>query len=248
MGGDYGDNDMNECCKMKHVDSEDEDMSGLYVLLGAEPYWKLPSYCYSPCVYVKMEDIREVQAAMNGMGSGDMNMDGYEDPVPMDGNNVTTKRPEMPTGSSSNPDYMGTTGMGGGSEMGGGSGMGGGSEFDNGNNLSKLQKFIKKVNRLQKYCFRPSEDTQAMCAASFFPQGFGLADLMDNDMMGGMATDNMDTDMGDMWTGSMDDMMSGSMDDMGSGEMSGKKYAKFTYEGNKEINKNFPRIRLWGNE
>ena len=177
MGGGYGGSEMNRCCKIKHVDSKDDYMSGLYVLLGAEPYWKLPSYCYSPCVYVRMEDLKEVQDAMNGMGGGDM--DGYEDPVPMDGNNQTTKRPEMQTGSSSTPDYIWSS-------------MGGGSEYGSGNNLSKLQKFIKKVNRLQKYCFRPSQDTQAMCAAGFFPEGFGLSDMMGNNMMGDMSTDNMD--------------------------------------------------------
>merc|ERR1712038_1589959 len=86
--GDYGsgNNGRNRCCKMKYVDTDDEYLSGFYALLGSEPYWKLPSFCISNCVYVKMEDLMEVQNSMNGMGDND-----YEDPVPMDGDFNTTE-------------------------------------------------------------------------------------------------------------------------------------------------------------
>ena len=195
MGGDGS--GVDRCCKMKHVDSKDKNLSGLYILLSTESYWKMPSYCYSPCVYVKMEDLRELQKAMNGTG-GDY-MDGSEDPVPMDGNKPTSRRPDMQTGSGLGSDYE--------YDMEG-SGYGNGNQDKN---MNKLQKFIKRVNRLQKYCFRPSFDTEAMCASEFFPDGFGLMSGMES-----MEDMNIDMDM-DMDMDSTD-----SMGGMGSGDMSGR--------------------------
>merc|ERR1712183_809304 len=83
-------------------------LSGFYSLLGREPYWKLPSYCLSPCVYVKLEELQEVQNSMNDGMSGDFN-----------------------------------------------------------------EIYIKKLNRLQKYCFKRSRESDAVCASEFFPGGLG---------------------------------------------------------------------------
>merc|ERR1712183_1032214 len=83
-------------------------LSGFYSLLGREPYWKLPSYCLSPCVYVKLEELQEVQNSMNDGMYGDFN-----------------------------------------------------------------EIYIKKLNRLQKYCFKRSRESDAVCASEFFPGGLG---------------------------------------------------------------------------
>ena len=119
---------MGRCCKKKYVEgASNPDMNGYYVLAERAEWWKVPSYCSSPCVYVKWSDMN--MSDMSGSGSG---MGGYG------------------------------SGMGGyGSGMGGygsGSGMGKDKEMNEGDKMMMMMK-------LQKYCFQPSKETQAMCAA-----------------------------------------------------------------------------------
>ena len=188
MGGGSG-----MCCKMKHVDSKDEYLSGFYMLLGPEPYWKLPSYCYSPCVYVRLEDYRGLIKDMNGMGG----MEGMGGMGGMGGNEdyfqKTSRRPDMQTGSgpmSSGPmssDPMSSDPMSSDYTMSFeymstdyGMGMGGSGNGDE--HLSKMEKFLKKVNRLPKFCFKPSRNTEAMCASEFFTdmEDMGFGDMNGN--------------------------------------------------------------------
>ena len=102
MGASYG---MDRCCKKKYVEgASNSDMNGYYVLAERAEWWKVPSYCSSPCVYVKWSDMNMTDTGygMGGYGSGSGMMEGSEDIMMM---------------------------------------------------------------KLQKYCFQPSQDTQAMCAA-----------------------------------------------------------------------------------
>merc|ERR1719362_2429610 len=126
MGGGYG---MGRCCKKKYVEgASNPDMNGYYVLAERAEWWKVPSYCSSPCVYVKWSDMN--MSDMSGSGSG---MGGYG------------------------------SGMGG---YGSGSGMGMDKEMNEGDKMMMMMK-------LQKYCFQPSQDTQAMCAADEDMNGSG---------------------------------------------------------------------------
>ena len=57
MGGGYGYN-MDRCCKKKYVEgASNPNMNGYYVLAERAEWWKVPSYCSSPCVYVKWSDM-----------------------------------------------------------------------------------------------------------------------------------------------------------------------------------------------
>ena len=93
-------------------------MNGYYVLAERAEWWKVPSYCSSPCVYVKWSDMNMTDTGygMGGFGSGMMEGSGY------------------------------------------GSGMGMDKEMKDEDKMMMMMK-------LQKYCFQPSQDTQAMCAA-----------------------------------------------------------------------------------
>ena len=105
---------MERCCKKKYVEgASNSDMNGYYVLAERADWWKVPSYCSSPCVYVKWSDMN-MTSGMGGYGSG--------------------------------------------SGSGYGSGMGMDGEKNDGDKMMMMMK-------LQKYCFQPSQDTQAMCAA-----------------------------------------------------------------------------------
>ena len=94
--GDMGGYGMNRCCKKKYVEgASDPDMDGYYVLAERAEWWRVPSYCSSPCIYVKRSDMNSENGYSMEGGYGD----GMEE------------------------------------------------------------------NGLQKYCFQPSQDTQAMCAS-----------------------------------------------------------------------------------
>ena len=63
-------------------------------------------------------------------------------------------------------------------------GMGMGGSGNGGGHLSKLEKFMKKVNKLPKFCFKPSRNTEAMCASEFFTDMGDMGDMGFGDMNG----------------------------------------------------------------
>ena len=154
---------MDRCCKKKYVDgASNPDMNGYYVLAERAEWWKVPSYCSSPCVYVKWSDMNmsDMSGSGSGMGGYGSGMGGYGSGMGGYGSGMGGYGSDM-GGYGSDMSGSGS-GMGGyGSGMGGygsGSGMGMDKEMNEGDKMMMMMK-------LQKYCFQPSQDTQAMCAA-----------------------------------------------------------------------------------
>ena len=74
MGGGMGGYGMDRCCKKKYVEgASNSDMDGYYVLAERAEWWKVPSYCSSPCVYVKKSDMNSDNGySMEGGYGSDM--------------------------------------------------------------------------------------------------------------------------------------------------------------------------------
>merc|ERR1711910_50520 len=129
------------CCPLKAVESaSDESKNEMFALVEQVPWSQVEvENCTSNCAYVKMKDLKMVMEEMMNMTNMDMDMD-------MD-MNKTTAAPTRMEESAENKDkemmYM---------------------LFGKEKMMKMMMKM--KINRLQKYCFTPTDkDTQSMCAA-----------------------------------------------------------------------------------
>merc|ERR1711992_347695 len=189
MGG-YGMQDI--CCEKKFVNSdENPEMNGYYVLLKRAEWDDVPDFCNSPCVYGRAEDMDSMGMGGNGTGMGGYGSgmggygSGYGSGSGMGGSGMGGSGYGSGSGSG-----MGGSGYGSGSGSGSGSGMGGygsgsgsmggsgygsdsgmGGKDDYDNDADKMIMMM----RLQKYCFKQSENPQAMCASDLNkPMGGGM--------------------------------------------------------------------------
>merc|ERR1711936_265705 len=129
------------CCPLKAVESaSDESKNEMFALVEQVPWSQVEmENCTSNCAYVKMKDLKMVMEEMMNMTNMDMDMD-----MDMD---KTTAAPTRMEESAENKDkemmYM---------------------LFGKEKMMKMMMKM--KINRLQKYCFTPTDkDTQSMCAA-----------------------------------------------------------------------------------
>merc|ERR1712168_1404907 len=129
------------CCPLKAVESaSDESKNEMFALVEQVPWSQVEmENCTSNCAYVKMKDLKMVMEEMMNMTNMDMDMD-------MD-MNKTTAAPTRMEESAENKDkemmYM---------------------LFGEKKMMKMMMKM--KINRLQKYCFTPTDkDMQSMCAA-----------------------------------------------------------------------------------
>merc|ERR1712001_570358 len=110
------------CCAVKAVEMNDTAVE-MFALMEAYPYYEMPNFCNSWCVYVKMSELKPIMDQMN---------------------NITMEY-----------DYDYTTKMKDDSDM---------MENMLGKEQWMMMKLRMEVQKLQKYCFKDSEDAQAMCA------------------------------------------------------------------------------------
>merc|ERR1711879_61529 len=136
------------CCSVKAVEMNDTAVE-MFALMDAYPYYEMPNFCNSLCVYVKMSELKPIMDQMSNMT---MNSD-------YDYN-----------------DYMYMSKMKDDSDM---------MEAMMGKEQWMMMKLRMEVQKLQKYCFKDSEDSQAMCAdPNMYMDVFGM--IMNGLGMGGM--------------------------------------------------------------
>merc|ERR1712045_532160 len=166
-GDGYGMQD--RCCEKKFVNSdENPEMNGYYVLLKRAEWYDVPDFCNSPCVYVRAEDMDSMGMGGNGTGMGGYGS-GYGSGSGMGGSGYGSGSGSGMGGSGYGSGYGSGSGSMGGSGYGSDSGMGGKDDYD-----YDADKMIMMM-RLQKYCFKQSENTQAMCASDLNkPMGGGM--------------------------------------------------------------------------
>merc|ERR1711879_591028 len=138
------------CCSVKAVEMNDTAVE-MFALMDAYPYYEMPNFCNSLCVYVKMSELKPIMDQMSNMT---MNSD-------YDYN-----------------DYMYMSKMKDDSDM---------MEAMMGKEQWMMMKLRMEVQKLQKYCFKDSEDPQAMCAdPNMYMDVFGM--IMNGLGMGGMGS------------------------------------------------------------
>ena len=99
------------CCAIKAVEMN-ETAFEMYALFDGYPYYEMPDFCNSWCVYVKMSELKPLLEQMNNMRQDDSSM--MEEMLEED--------------------------------------------------QWTMMQWQMKIQKLQKYCFKDSEDVQSMCA------------------------------------------------------------------------------------